>query len=102
VEKFFVARDSSWREILRGESLRGDRGFVEIEASWRESLRGETSPWGKALHGERLQGERGFVERLSPRRKVAVAFPLIRIEQTNFVVKLGSLWPLLLLLGGSG
>ncbi|OCL04704.1 hypothetical protein AOQ84DRAFT_380314 [Glonium stellatum] len=68
VERFFVARDSSWREILRGESLRGERFFtervfMEIEASWRDSRHGEKlfmerkSSWREVLRGERLQGE---------------------------------------------
>jgi hypothetical protein len=41
VETCFMARDSSWREILRGGSLRGGRGFVE-----------RTSPWSEPPHGE--------------------------------------------------
>jgi hypothetical protein len=40
-------RDSSWREILRGE-----RFFVERDSSWREILRGQTSPRRECLRGE--------------------------------------------------
>jgi len=88
VERFFVARDSSWRDILRGESLCGERFvtervFVEIDASWRDSRHGEklflerSSPWRESLCGEKVfverllrgekrSAERGFKERLSP------------------------------------
>jgi hypothetical protein len=44
-ERFFMARDSSWRELLRGESLHGDRGFVERLSPWKNVHRGENSPW---------------------------------------------------------
>ncbi len=44
------------REEIRGEILRGDRGFVEIEASWR-LLRGEKRSAERRLQGEILRGE---------------------------------------------
>jgi hypothetical protein len=55
VERIFVARDSLWRVILRGESLRGDRGFVERLSLWRLSVKRTSmkrvSPWRELLRG---------------------------------------------------
>jgi hypothetical protein len=42
-------RDSSWREILRGE-----RFFVERDSSWREILRGERFFVDRLLRGENV------------------------------------------------
>jgi hypothetical protein len=53
-------RDSSWREILRGETLSVDR-----------LLRGEASPWREALCGEILQGETLSIERTAEERKAS-------------------------------
>jgi hypothetical protein len=59
VERFFVARDSLWKEMLHRERFFVWRDFVEsvfvesvfvgIEASWRDFLREEASPWREAL-----------------------------------------------------
>jgi hypothetical protein len=70
VEKFFVERDSSWREI---------RFFVERDSSWREILRGEKrsterffkerlSPWREQPRRDDLHGEDISMERLSEER----------------------------------
>jgi hypothetical protein len=40
VERFFVERDSSWREILRGE-----RFFVERDSSWTDFSEERMSSW---------------------------------------------------------
>jgi hypothetical protein len=62
VERFFVAEDSSWREILRGERRSTERGFRERLSPWREQPRRDD------LQGENLSVERFFEERLSPER----------------------------------
>jgi hypothetical protein len=80
VERFFVARDSSWREILHGE-----RFFVERFSPWREGLQGETLAVERSLQGETLAMERSLhgvtltVERRSPRRGFsnAISFYLL-------------------------
>jgi hypothetical protein len=45
-ERFFVERDSSWREILRGEKRSTERFFKERLSPWREQPRRDD------LHGE--------------------------------------------------
>jgi hypothetical protein len=68
VERFFIERDSSRRDSLRGQTsprreyLRGEILSVE------RLLRGETSPWREELYGEILQGETLSMERTAEER----------------------------------
>jgi hypothetical protein len=64
-------RKSSWREILRGETisvdrlLLGEQVFVERSTPWRDSS------WRNSLHGENSRGERRFMERLFEEREAS-------------------------------
>jgi hypothetical protein len=58
VERFFVERDSLWRDSLRGQT-----------SPRSESLRGEILSVERLLRGEKRSTERFFKERLSPWRE---------------------------------
>jgi hypothetical protein len=55
VERFFVERDSSWRDSLRGQTSPRREFSVERSALRRDSSRRDS------LYGENSRGERGFM-----------------------------------------